>query len=236
LIDRVYPEPVIRLRSVDEPVEQQVGSLIVRISAEPLTVRVSNAEGRLLQELVFDSGMGNVSFNVGNAPVLGLGEGGQQPGRGRGYQGPQFDRRGRLDNMRPGWGSGTLGSRNPVALLVGTEGWGLWVASPWVQVDLRDEETGHFIPTDEVDPTAGVAAEFQPATPRRDEADVEQEDVIPSAARQAFDVFVFDATNPQDMMQDLRGLNGVPAMPPNPDIMRRPASTEPRPDPPWSLP
>jgi hypothetical protein len=49
-----------------------------------------------------------------------------------------FDRRGKLDVMRPGWGSGTLGSRNPVAVLVGTDGWGLFVVSPWVQVDLRD--------------------------------------------------------------------------------------------------
>jgi hypothetical protein len=32
-----------------------------------------------------------------------------------------LDRRGKLDVMRPGWGSGTLGSRNPVAVLVGTD-------------------------------------------------------------------------------------------------------------------
>lgn len=213
LVDRELSEPVLRLRSVDEPVERQVGTLKVQVSAEPLTVRVSNAEGRVLQELVFNSETGNVSFNVGNAPVLGLGEGGQQPGRGRGYQGPQFDRRGRLDNMRPGWGSGTLGSRNPIALLVGTDGWGLWVASPWVQVDLRDEETGHFMPTDEVEPTAGVAAEFRPANQSRNNEE-QPESSIPIAARQPFDVFVFDATNPQDMMRDLRDLSGVPAMPP----------------------
>jgi alpha-glucosidase/alpha-D-xyloside xylohydrolase len=66
------------------------------------------------------------------------------------------------DVMRPGWGSGTLGSRNPVAVLVGTAGWGLFVASPWVQVDLRDPARGAFIPTNNVAPTAGVDAVRRP--------------------------------------------------------------------------
>ena len=33
---------------------------------------------------MFDEKTGHVSFNVGDAPVLGLGEGGQQPGKGSG--------------------------------------------------------------------------------------------------------------------------------------------------------
>src|SRR5207247_3785177 len=107
-------------------------------------------------KLVCDEKAGTVSFNVGDAPVLGLGEGGQQPGRGSGPTGVQFDRRGKLDLMRQGWGSGTLGSRNPIAVLVGTDGWGLFVASPWVQVDLREPARGAVIPTNNVRPTAGV--------------------------------------------------------------------------------
>jgi alpha-glucosidase/alpha-D-xyloside xylohydrolase len=71
--------------------------------------------------------------------------------------GLQFDRRGKLDVMRPGWGSGTLGSRNPVAVLIGTDGWGLFVASPWVQVDLRDPARGTFIPTVTSSRTANCA-------------------------------------------------------------------------------
>jgi alpha-glucosidase/alpha-D-xyloside xylohydrolase len=107
--------------------------------------------------------------------------------------------------MRPGWGSGTLGSRNPVAILIGTDGWGLFVASPWVQVDLRDAAKGVFIPTNNVRPTAGVDQAAAPAVPTP---------APPSAEAQAFDVFVFDASVPANMMKDLRDLTGAAAMPP----------------------
>ena len=58
----------------------------------------------------------------------------------------QFDRRGALDTMEPRWQSDMYGSRNPVAMLLGTGGWGLFVATPWVQVDLRDANRGVFLP------------------------------------------------------------------------------------------
>ena len=48
--------------------------------------------------------------------------------------------------MQPRWQGDMYGSRNPVAMLVGTDGWGLFVASPWVQVDLREPDRGVFIP------------------------------------------------------------------------------------------
>ena len=203
--------PAISLRTIEKPVQARVGALDVEITPSPLTVLVKSAAGREIQKLVFDEKTGNVSFNVGDAPVLGLGEGGQQPGRGGGPMGVQFDRRGKLDVMRPGWGSGTLGSRNPIAVLVGTDGWGLFVASPWVQVDLRDPAKGVFIPTNNVRPTAGVdnpvprggaaTCTWRPNTP------------VPAEA-QGFDVFVFDAGEPAHLMKDLRDLTGAPAMPP----------------------
>jgi alpha-glucosidase/alpha-D-xyloside xylohydrolase len=196
--------PVISLRTTETPVQARVGALDVDITPLPLTVVVKGATGRVIQKLVFDGTTGHVLFNVGDAPVLGLGEGGQQPARGAGPVGVQFDRRGRLDVMRPGWGSGTLGSRNPIAVLVGTDGWGLFVASPWVQVDLRDSAKGVFVPTDNVRPTAGV----DDPTPR---GGGEKQ---PPAEARAFDVFVFDAGVPADMMRDLRDLTGAPAMPP----------------------
>jgi alpha-glucosidase (family GH31 glycosyl hydrolase) len=197
-------DPAIRLRTIEKPVRARVGALDVEVTPSPLTVLVKGATGREVQKLVFDDKTGNVSFNVGDAPVLGLGEGGQQPGKGKGPLGVQFDRRGRLDLMRPGWGSGTLGSRNPVAVLVGTDGWGLFVASPWVQVDLRDPAKGVFIPTNNVRPTAGVnKTDTTPAAP-----------APPPAEAQGFDVFVFDARVPAHLMKDLRDLTGAPAMPP----------------------
>lgn len=196
--------PAIRLRAIEKPVKARVGALDVEVTPSPLTVLVRGANGREVQKLVFDEKTGHVSFTVGDAPVLGLGEGGQQPGKGKGPLGVQFDRRGKLDVMRPGWGSGTLGSRNPVAVLVGTDGWGLFVASPWVQVDLRDPAKGVFIPTNNVRPTAGV----DDPTPRGGGEE------LPPAESQPFDVFVFDAGVPANMMKDLRDLTGAAAMPP----------------------
>src|SRR6516164_9570934 len=178
--------PAISLRSIERPVQARVGALDVVITPSPLTVLVKGATGREIQKLVFDEKTGNVSFNVGDGPVLGLGEGGQQPGKGGGPLGVQFDRRGKLDVMRPGWGSGTLGSRNPVAVLVGTAGWGLFVASPWVQVDLRDPARGTFIPTNNVTPTAGVDRPAQPGGGKQS---------VPAEA-QGIDIFVFDAGEP----------------------------------------
>ena len=43
----------------------------------------------------------------------------------------QFDRRGALDTMEPRWQSDMYGSRNPVAMLLGTGGWGMFVATQW---------------------------------------------------------------------------------------------------------
>ncbi len=204
LVNLEINHPTISLRMIERPMQARVGALDVEIIPLPLTVLVKSATGHEIQKLVFDDKTGKVSFNVGDAPVLGMGEGGQQARRGSGPMGVQFDRRGKLDVMRPGWGSGTLGSRNPVAVLVGTAGWGLFVASPWVQVDLRDPVKGVFIPTNNATPTAGVD---NPA-PRGDGGQS-----VPAEA-QAFDIFVFDAGEPANMMKDLRDLTGAPAMPP----------------------
>src|SRR5262245_39317488 len=197
-------DPAISLRKIEKPVKARVGALDVEVTPAPLTVLVKSAKGREIQKLVFDEKTGRVWFNIGDGPVLGLGEGGQQPGKGSGPLGVQFDRRGKLDVMRPGWGSGTLGSRNPVAVLAGTDGWGLFVASPWVQVDLRDPARGAFIPTSNVAPTAGVDRPAPPGGGKKP---------VPAEA-QGFDVFVFDAGEPAHMMKDLRDLTGAPAMPP----------------------
>ena len=129
-----------------------------------------------------------------------MGEGGQQAGKREQPDGsPASIRRGKLDVMRPGWGSGTLGSRNPVAVVIGTVGWGLFVASPWVQVDLRDSVKGAFIPTNNVRPTAGVD---NPAPNGGDGQPV-------PAEAQAFDIFVFDASELANMMKDRRDLTGA---------------------------
>ncbi|MYA43393.1 MAG: hypothetical protein F4Z31_16815, partial [Gemmatimonadetes bacterium] len=143
---RTYPAPVILLDQLTTPVTRRVGNLNVTVRPDPLTVEVRRADGSPVQTLRFADD-GTVSFPVGPHPVLGMGEGGPEPGQDwRTDHVVEFDRRGRLHEMRPRWQSNAYGSRNPVALLVGTEGWGLYVATPWVHVDLSDPDRGGFIP------------------------------------------------------------------------------------------
>jgi alpha-glucosidase len=76
-----------------------------------LTIRIEAADGRVVQQLRIDVETGGVTFPLGDAPVLGFGQGG-----------PQFDRRGIIDSMRSGAGAYRLrthGGRVPVPWLIG---------------------------------------------------------------------------------------------------------------------
>ncbi|RYD54374.1 MAG: hypothetical protein EOP83_22190, partial [Verrucomicrobiaceae bacterium] len=152
LLDRT-DAPVLRLQELNEPKEITAGGLSISIKPDPLTLRVSSTEGTLIQELSFQND-GGITFPLDDQPVLGLGEGGPMPGKDWRHDPVQFDRRGRLDTMEPHWQSDAYGSRNPVALLVGTRGWGLWFATPWGKIDLSKPETGKFIPIEAKDPKA----------------------------------------------------------------------------------
>jgi alpha-glucosidase (family GH31 glycosyl hydrolase) len=107
-----------------------IGGLKVTVQASPLTIRVADAAGRIVQEIqIADSGQ--LQFMAGNAPLLGFGEGGAQ-----------FDRRGVVDTMRNGQGGYQLrthGGRVPIQWLIGTEGWGLFVHQPVGTFDLRGD-------------------------------------------------------------------------------------------------
>jgi alpha-glucosidase (family GH31 glycosyl hydrolase) len=114
------------------------GGLRVRVKEDPLTIRVEALDGRPVQELKVDPQTGSLSFTLGAAPVLGLGEGG-----------PQFDRRGDADNMRSGQGGYRLrtnGGRVPVQWLIGTSGWAMFVHQPLGSFDLTGQE-GKFTPS-----------------------------------------------------------------------------------------
>ena len=101
---------------------RRVGKLNVEVRPGPLTLVVRNAAGQLIQEVVFADD-GTLSFKLDEHPVLGMGEGGPRPQKGENWreQSVQFDRRGALDTMEPRWQSDMYGSRNPVAMLLGTE-------------------------------------------------------------------------------------------------------------------
>src|SRR5512138_3828807 len=141
VVDKKYPAPAISNREVSKPIKRKVGNLNVNVLFSPLTVVVTNAKGKMVQKLIFNDD-GNLSFQLNDQPVLGMGEGGPKPQRGWRTQPIQFDRNGVMDSMQPRWQSDAYGSRNPVAVLVGTEGWGLFVATPWVYVDLRQKDKG----------------------------------------------------------------------------------------------
>ena len=105
----------------------KLGQLSVSISTSPVVLKVSDGRDRTIQEISIDP-QGVVEFLVGNAPLLGFGEGGAQ-----------FDRRGNVDAMRNGQGGYRLqthGGRVPVQWLIGTEGWGLFIHQPFGAFDL----------------------------------------------------------------------------------------------------
>ena len=210
LADRSYPAPDLVLTQLSGTVSHRVGTLIVQVSPDPLTVKVSTPEGMTIQQLIFFPDT-TLSFRVGDAPLLGLGEGGHKPETGVNWrlQPIEFDRRGRLQEMSPRWQSDAYGSRNPVPLLIGTEGWALFIASPWGQIDLRQTGHGIFIPWQ---PTA--ADQIQQT--EKDQGQQRAKGLPPAASviPGLYDLIVFDARRPAAFMQDLSLLTGPAVMPP----------------------
>lgn len=144
----------------------------IRVAANPLTVSFHRGDGSLVQNLGFEAT--NVTFKI-NGPLFGLGEGAQQ-----------FDRRGALYPMEPGWGAWnrpTLGSVVPSPYLIGADGWGIFAAWPELSFDLRSETGRLFAKTN-------------------------------SAADGGLDLFLVDAREPADALGEYYRLTGKPVMPP----------------------
>ncbi|UCG47151.1 MAG: DUF5110 domain-containing protein [Phycisphaerales bacterium] len=216
LSDRSYPEPAISLRQFDKPVKKKVGSLWVEVRPDPLRITVTNERQQPIQEIIFEDDC-SITFRVGDQPILGMGEGGPVP-KGNWRNEPiEFDRRGRLHTMRPRWQANAYGSRNPVALMIGTDGWGLFIATPWGQIDLRDSQRGRFTPWQ------------PPAKPKEDpQADrrqrqrqhsqyvtqVQGKPPVDSITAGVFDLFVFDAHDPADIMKAVSVISGPAVLPP----------------------
>ena len=138
LVRREWSPPRAKIRSMAGVETIRCGDLRVKVTADPLTVRIVGKNGRLAQSLRVENSTGAMSFLIGNGPIFGLGEGG-----------PQFDRRGSHDPMRSGQGGYRLkthGGRVPVPWLIGTSGWALFVHQPYGTFDLTGKEEGRFIP------------------------------------------------------------------------------------------
>ena len=203
--------PRSRYAEIARPIQRKVGDLTVELRSNPLTVIVKGAGGRVVQEVVLESD-GTLSFKLDEDPVLGMGEGGPRPEKGRPWreQAVQFDRRGALDTMEPRWQSDMYGSRNPVAMLLGTAGWGMFVAAPWVHVDLRRADRGLFLPwkptgTENVPQTAAEPAAECGARVCRRSTGLSRGCSISSSSTRA---------TPQKRSRTLRRITGPAVMPP----------------------
>jgi alpha-glucosidase (family GH31 glycosyl hydrolase) len=210
LVEHRYDGDSLVLIRLSGIVKKQIGGLVVEVRPQPLTLLVTTPEGLPVQELIFRDD-NTLAFSAGDAPILGLGEGGHRPAQGIDWrQAPiEFDRRGRLQEMQPRWQSDAYGSRNPVPLLIGTEGWALFVASPWVQVDLEDKTKGVFLPWK---PSANDSAQQN----EKNQGLARGKGLPPASSVVAglYDLFVFDAHDPLWLMADLSLLTGPAVMPP----------------------
>ena len=124
-----------RARERFEPVP--AGNLVVKFTADPPTLLVETKDGRPVQRLTLSAAGPELSFLLGRGPLLGLGQGG-----------PQFDRKGTIDQMRSGQAGyqlATHGGRVPIQWLVGTDGWAIFVHHPLGTFDFTGEE-GKFVP------------------------------------------------------------------------------------------
>jgi len=139
LVQTSWSEPLAKLRGTQSGKSRRVksGELTVKVSFEPLAFMIETARGEKVQQITVNRDSGVVSFLNGNAPLLGLGEGG-----------PQFDRRGSADRMRSGQGGYRLethGGRVPIPWVIGTEGWALFFHQPFGTFDFTGAE-GKFQP------------------------------------------------------------------------------------------
>jgi alpha-glucosidase (family GH31 glycosyl hydrolase) len=210
-VEETTPQPaVISVREVNSVIKKKVGSLTVEVRPNPLTVIVTNSAGQPVQQLVFEK-EGNLSFAT-DGPILGMGEGGPRPEKDVDWHTlkVEYDRRGRFHKMEPRWQSDAYGSRNPVAMLLGTKGWGIFVATPWVQVDLNSgQEKGVFIPWK-------ATEDMNVPQTQKNQHNQSGKGIHPvkDIVLGLYDVFVFDAHNPAASMKDFSVITGKSAMPP----------------------
>ena len=203
---REYPDPLLRFAQGDTPKSVSTARLSFEVQSSPLSISVFERTGRLIQRLVFNDD-GSVSFILDGEPVLGMGEGGPRMSGNWREQEIEFNRMGRYHEMVPRWQANAYGSRNPVASLLGTGGWGLYVVAPWVAVDLQRGMEGRFIPwvppaerSDSIDGPVTRSIQGRPPI----------DDIIPGY----FDVFVFNARDPLAYMKEWSEVTGSAVMPP----------------------
>jgi alpha-glucosidase (family GH31 glycosyl hydrolase) len=116
-----------------KPATVKCGELTIKVSGDPLTLVFLDKAGTEIQRITVDQKTGNVGFNTGDSPLLGLGEGGVQ-----------FDRRGSVDPMKSGQGGyklATHGGRVPIPWIISTAGWAMFFHQPYGIFDFSGPES-----------------------------------------------------------------------------------------------
>jgi alpha-glucosidase/alpha-D-xyloside xylohydrolase len=109
------------------------GNLSITALPNPLSFQIHSSKGKSIQQFIVDPAAGTVSFDTGDAPLLGLGEGG-----------PQFDRRNSTDSMVPGQSGyklATNGGRVPIPWIVGSSGWAILFHQPFGTFDFTGAQS-----------------------------------------------------------------------------------------------
>ncbi|MBM4094235.1 MAG: hypothetical protein FJ276_33230, partial [Planctomycetes bacterium] len=177
-----YPcREIWRGRIAQDPVVIPARSLTVQISAAPVTVSVLNRTGELVQRLAWQED-GAMIFKT-EAPVFGLGQGGGG-----------MDRRGRVQSLADGYFAGDDTSRIISPILIGADGWALFL--PDLQ-EVRDHRSTR---------KAGLLGEFD----LRNGQGIYRSHDVPRAQR----LFLICADEPSQIMADLNRLTGQAALPP----------------------
>jgi alpha-glucosidase (family GH31 glycosyl hydrolase) len=133
LVQSFWGNPVSVLRSDWRSQTLLAGGVRVHAMREPLAFSIENAAGQKIQEITVDEETGAVSFETGNSPIFGLGEGG-----------PQFDRRGSVDQMISGQGGYQLkthGGRVPIPWIISASGWAMFIHQPFGTFDFTQKRS-----------------------------------------------------------------------------------------------
>ena len=86
LVRTAWNPPIAKLHGESQAQTIKLGSMTLNFSPDPIAFTITTASDETVQTLTWDRESGVVGFTPGTSPLLGLGEGG-----------PQFDRRGSID-------------------------------------------------------------------------------------------------------------------------------------------
>jgi alpha-glucosidase (family GH31 glycosyl hydrolase) len=165
----------------EAPPTLDAGGLQVEITRAPLTVTVRRADGTLVQRLAWQED-GGVAFKT-DAAVFGLGEGGAG-----------FDRRGMMHSLADGDFNGNTTSRVISPVLIGADGWALFVPDMPDLDQKRSMNRAGLLGTLDLRGDHGVFRGPSAQKPLR--------------------LFLIGADRPPQILSELRRLTGGAALPP----------------------